>query len=175
MRLFYAFSIILIISSCATVRKHKTSEQTTRTTMDTASLAKEFSRETTITEMGSERVTVFADSASTSGTVSSQDTTEHSQETETEMIYLKTTIKPQIKDGKVTGYDVNSKATVKPKIIDIPINKTTTIKEKSTEQQSSKTATSDIKRVGLSFWGVLGILAGLILVALLLFYKYVRK
>lgn len=183
MRLIYIIVISVMACSCATIRKQKSATTASEQRIDTASLVKEFSRETVTTEKSSAQITTLADSASTSGNISAEDTTEHIQQIFTNGLSIRTAIKPQVKHGKIIGYQIDSKAVVKPKTVDIPVDKTTTIKEKSNEQQSSKktdnsstiSTTSDTTTFHLGFWGTAGLVAGLILVVLLLFYKFVRK
>lgn len=179
---FYIF-IILIISSCSTVRKLKTTTVTQQEHVDTSYRTHEYQKETNVTEKSTVSAVVKADSISTSGSLSASDTTTYTQESETGGMKLKTTIKPKVKNGKIDGYDINSQAISKPKEIDVPIDKTTNIKETGQEKEKigitdksfTKVSIKDKETSGWGIWHTVGIVFALIVVALIMFYKLIRK
>lgn len=169
--------------SCSTVKKLKTTAVTQQERIDTSSRTHEYQKETNITEKSTAPVITKADSISSSGTLSASDTTTYTQESETGGMKLKTTIKPKVKNGKIDGYDINSQAISKPKEIDVPIDKTTNIKETGKEKEKigitdksiTKVSTKDKETSGWGIWQTVGIVLALIVVALIMFYKLIRK
>jgi|SRR6185295_2648759 len=137
-------ALILIISSCATVHKNRSSSTNDQQKIDTSSQEHQYTRETTIEEKSTAPALTNADSIQISGTMSTEDTTTYQQTVETDDMSLTTTMKPKLKNGKVAGYDVNSKAVAKPKTIDVPIDRKTTTKETGSDKQ--QTGITDVRK-----------------------------
>lgn len=176
------FTILFI--SCASTKKikHTTTEQIDQ--VDSSSYNTQYNKETTITEKSTQSIYTTADSISAAGSFSSEDTATYTQESHSNGVSVKTTIKPRVKDGKINGYDVDSKAKSEPKKIDIPIDKTTTIKETANQQKRSTVTNTEIKtestlekvRKGWSFGTTLIIFAFLVGITLIIFFfKYLRQ
>lgn len=176
MRIIFAFAILLC--SCATVRKNSSSSKKADVHIDTSTQEHQYSIETLTHEKSTAPVITRPDSLQTSGTMSSSDTTTHRQTVESDGMSLTTTVKPTVKDGKVTGYDISSKAVAKPKTIDVPIDRTSTKKETGTDKVKSgisdtkketKTISSK-ERSGLSWGGKVFLIGlGIILLCFLVF------
>lgn len=175
--------IILVVFglfSCATVHKTKSSESVYQTRIDTSSQEHQYSSETVTEEKGSVSFTTKADSVQTSGSISAEDTTPHQQTVETEGMSLTTTVKPKIKNGKVTGYEVNSKAVSKSKSADVPIDRKITKKETGIDKTQTgvivmkkQVVTSSTKVLsGLNIWGYAVIIG---LVCLFLLFVFIKR
>jgi hypothetical protein len=167
--------------SCATVRKDRSSITTDQQRIDTSSQEHLYQKETTTEEKSTASVMTNADSVETSGTVSAEDTTTHQQTVETDDLSLITTVKPKVnKNGKVTGYDVNSKAVAKPKTIDVPVDRKTTTKETGSDKQQTgitdtkkETVTTSSKSAfRFNFAGVCAIVGIAALILLFIYFKY---
>lgn len=171
--------VAIILGSCATMRKDSSSKIDEHHSIDTSSQVHNYQKETTTEEKGSTPVTTDADSVQTSGTMSAEDTTTHQQTTETDDMSLTTTVKPKVKDGKITGYDVNSKAVAKPKTVNVPVDRKTTTKETGTNKVQTGTTdtkkevvtTSKKERSGFNAWGAVAFVGVIILFLLFVFFK----
>jgi hypothetical protein len=171
--------MIIVLSSCATLRKDSSSRVDEQKNIDTSSQVHNYQKETITEEKGSTPIITEADSVQNSGTISAEDTTTHQQTTETDDMSLTTTVTPKVKDGKITGYDVNSKAVSKPKTVNIPVDRKTTTKETGTDKvQTGITNTkkevvtaSKKERTGFNAWGSVVIVGVIILFLLFVFFK----
>jgi hypothetical protein len=180
----YLIIVILIIcGSCATVKKAKTSNASSYTHIDTSSSVHDYVKETIVTEKSTIGIMTKPDSASSNGVYYAMDTSVYTQDEISGSIKLKTTIRPKVINGKIVSYDVNSKATTIPRVIDIPIDKTTKTKETGSDRHKSAiTDTQQTKQVSMSkssfhmsFWTIVSLVGFLVIIALFLFYKYVVK
>lgn len=178
MKLFLIM-ISLWFCSCATMRKDSSSRVDEQKSIDTSSQVHNYQKETTTEEKGTAPVITDADSVQTSSTMSAEDTTTHQQTTETDDMSLTTTVKPKVKDGKITGYDVNSKAVAKPKTINVPIDRKITTKETGTDKKQTGitdtkkevVTTSKKERSGFNAWGSVAIVGVIILFLVFVFLK----
>lgn len=181
MKILLAITLFMICS-CATMHKNRSSSTSDHHLIDTSSQEHQYQKETTTEEKGTVPVVTNADSVQTSGTISTEDTTTYQQTVETDDMSLTTTMKPKLKNGKVAGYDVNSKAVAKPKKVDVPIDRKTTTKETGSDKQqtgitearkqTATTSTKDVHRMNLA--GVGAIIGIVILVLLFIYFKFFR-
>jgi len=170
---------MIVLSSCATMRKDSSSKVDEQKNIDTSSQVHNYQKETTTEEKGSVPVVTDADSVQTSGAMSAEDTTTYQQTTETHDMSLTTTVKPKMKDGKVTGYDINSKAVAKPKTVDVPVDRKTTTKETVTDKKQTgitdtkkEVVTASTKeRTGFNAWGSVAIVGVIILFLIFVFFR----
>lgn len=169
---------MVFISSCATVHKYRSSSINDQQLIDTSSNELQYQKETTTEEKSTMPITTDADSVETSGTMSAEDTTTHQQTVETDDMSLTTTVTPKTNEkGKITGYDVNSKAVVKPKKVDIPINKKTTTKETASDKKKTGVTETRMQTVTTSSkqafrFNMAGVVAIGVVVALVLLFIY---
>jgi len=173
---------MVFFCSCATIHKNSSSSTNDQQHIDTSSQEHQFQKETVTEEKSTVQVTTDADSVQASGSISTEDTTEYTQTVETDDMSLTTTMKPKLKNGKVTGYDVNSKAKAKPKTVDIPIDKKTITKESGLDKQQTGItdakkqiaiiSSKDVHRLNLAGIGV--IIGIVILVLLFIYFKFFR-
>lgn len=180
----YLIIVILIIcGSCATIKKTNTTSTSSQTHIDTSSNVHDYVKETTVTEKSTAAIVTKSDSVSSSGSYSAADTSVYTQDEASGPIKLKTTIRPRVVNGRIVSYDVNSKATTIPQVIDIPIDKTTKTKETGSDRQKMAiTDTQQTKQISTSknsfhmtFWTTVSLVGLLIVIVLFLFYKYVVK
>lgn len=172
-------TIIVLISSCATIRKDSSSKTDLQEHIDTSSQEHNYQKETITEEKGIYPVVTAADSVQTLGTMSIEDTATHHQSVETDDMSLTTTVKPKVKDGKVTGYEVNSKAVAKPKTVNIPVDRKTTTKETGTDKQQTgitetkkETANTNTRQTfRFNFAGVAAVLGAVALFLLFFYFK----
>lgn len=151
--------------------------------IDTSSQVHNYQKETVITEKLSIPFVLKADSTATSGNISTTDTTEHVQMSESNGISLKTSIKPEMKDGKITGYNIKSKAITLPHIIDVPMDRTTEIKEAGSDHNQTAiihTKKEDIKvatkeRTGMNQILMLILIACGIVGSIWIFLKFIKR
>lgn len=174
--------VIIILGSCATVHKTKSSSISDQVHMDTSSTEHQYNRETVTEEKGNVPVITNADSAQVSGTMAAEDTSEYRQDVETDGVRLTTIIKPKVNNGKVTGYQVNSKAVAKPKTVNIPVDRKTTTKETGTDKQQTgitdtkkETVTTSTKQVSRMNLAGVGAIIGVVILFLLFLYFRTRK
>jgi hypothetical protein len=174
-------ALILVFSSCATVHKNSSSSTNEQQHIDTSSQEHQYQTETVTEEKGMASVMIGADSIQTSGTISTEDTTTYQQTVETDDMSLTTTVKPKRDSkGNKTGYDVSSKAVAKPKKVDIPIDKKTTIKETGSDKKTTgitetkrQTVTTSSKSVfRFNFAGVAAIVGIVALILLFIYFKF---
>lgn len=175
-------AIVLLMSSCATIRKNSSSKTNQQMYVDTSSSEHQYTIETVTEEKGSTTIIIQADSVQTSGTMSAEDTTTYQQTVETDGMSLWTTVKPKLKDGKVTGYNVNSKAVSRPKTVSGPTDKKTTEKETGINKQrrgmtdiKKETMTSSNKQAFRFNMAGAVLIVGIVLVILLFIYIKFRK
>jgi hypothetical protein len=176
--LFLAYHIICSLCSCATVHKNNSSFQTEDKYVDTSRQEHQYQTETVTEEKSTAPVMTKADSAQTSGYMSSEDTAGYQQDVETDGVSLTTTVSPKVKDGKITGYQVNSKAVAKPKTVDVPIDRKVTAKTSGTDKQQTgiaetkkEAATTSSKSVfRFNFAGAAAIVGGIVVILLFLYF-----
>lgn len=174
--------LTVFFCSCATVRKDRSSKTDYQKHIDTSTVNREYQKETFTEEKGGVPVTTDADSAQTYGTMTNEDTSTHEQRVETDEISLTTTVKPKVKDGKITGYDINSKAVSKPKVVNVPVDRKTTIKESGTDKiqtgvtdtKNQTTTMISKQRTGASGWIKIVIIGAVILFLIWLIFKVWR-
>lgn len=169
--------LVLFLSSCATIHKTKSSRSSDQVHIDTSSQEHQYARMTITQEKITIPVITSADIVQTSGYRSAEDTSEYRQDVETDGVSLTTIIKPRVNNGKITGYQVNSKAITKPKTLNVPIDRKTTIKETGsnkqqmgitdTKKESATTSTKDTNRMN---WAGVGAIIGAVTLFLLFLY-----
>ncbi|WPV66271.1 hypothetical protein [Chitinophaga sp. LS1] len=172
-------ALMAILCSCATVRKMKETSVSNSQSIDTSSKDHSYEKETVTEEWATTPVITEADSAQTSGTMSSTDTSEYRQTVDTKTQSLTTVVKPKLKDGKVIGYDINSKAVSKPQTINAPVTRKTTTKESSSDKQKvgkSEINTTSVTKTNKDVFrfNVAGIITVVVIVVLLLLYFYLK-
>ena len=166
-------------SSCAAIHKTKLYSRSEQTRIDTSSKEHKFRWRIITEEKGTVPITIDTGMVETSGSISAEDTTTHEQAVETDNMSLITTIKPRVKDGRVTGYQVNSKAITKERVINVPIDRKITAtgtdinKEQTgisdTKKETTTTITKVIDRIGP--WGAVVIVGVITLFLLFVFFK----
>jgi len=176
--MFLAYHIVCGLCACATVHKNNSSFQTEDKYVDTSRQEHQYQTETVTEEKSTAAITTAADSAQTSGYMSSDDTAGYQQDVETDGVSLTTTVSPKMKDGKITGYQVNSKAVAKPKTVDIPIDRKVTAKTNGTDKQqtgitaankeTTTTSTKSVFRFNLA--GAAAIVGGIVVILLFLYF-----
>lgn len=137
------YFVLTGLTCCSTV--HKTSQSTSKqtTSIDTSSSSSHYVKETTVTEKSSVPVLTVPDSAQNRAYLAASDTIGYYHSVETDKLSVETSVKPVVRNGKITGYDINSKAVAKQQTIQTPVDKTTTTKETGDEkQQTGKTEVS---------------------------------
>ncbi|SFW15750.1 hypothetical protein [Chitinophaga sancti] len=173
-------ALLAIMCSCATVRKAKEKSVSNAQSIDTSSKDHSYEKETIIEEKTAVPVTTKPDSANTSGTMSSSDTSEYRQTVETNTQRLTTTVKPKVKDGKVIGYDINSNAIAKAQTINVPIDRKTSTKELISDKQKegkSVIHTTTVTKTDKDVFrfNAAGTVAIVVIVFLLLVFLYLKK
>ncbi|TWF38863.1 hypothetical protein FHW36_10686 [Chitinophaga polysaccharea] len=170
------------ICSCTAVRKSINSHQATTQQTDNSTINSGYTKETTVTETGSDQLNVPGDSITATGYVPAGDA--GAAESESDGMTITTTTTP-IKDstGKTIGNKISTRATVKPRTVSAPINKTTHIIEAGKTEERKDIATtvqvqdkSTAKRVWRPSAGVQIIIALVVILSLILgIYKMIRK
>lgn len=136
---------IFVLSSCATVKKSREVSSSEQTHLDKSIVKNDKTKQVVIEEQVLTPVLTKPDTAGFKGWFSSSDSSGYSQEVESNGQKIKTTVKPvKDKDGKTTGYNVNTEAIKKAETILAPVNKKTTIS--SSDKSETKNDVTDIKK-----------------------------
>lgn len=171
--------IIIVMTSCATVRKSQVNTLNHNKHVDTSFVKEEYGKETTVVEKSVTPVYIKADTTKTAGFLNEADTIGYEQEIETDNLKLKTTVKPKYNNGKKTGYKIKSEAIKKSDTIMAPIDRTIVVKEgKSNVKQKRKSdeAVSSVSETKKNTWrfNFAGVVIVACCVALFLVYKFLK-
>lgn len=175
---------ILVLCSCSTIHKTRTSNNIQQVHLDTSSNLHEYIRETTVTEQGTTQIITRPDTTGIFGWLSVQDTTGYSREIETGGQRVKTTIMPRIKEGKTIGYDISTAAVKKSEIINVPVDRKTVTKESSTDNEKSgitdtqaeNIATTNKQVISFNLAGIIAVVVSVVVVtALILLFIYFKR
>lgn len=174
MRLLLTTWTLLIICGCSTVHKSSQSTSKQTTSIDTSSQSSRYVKETTVTEKATAPVVTIPDSIQHTGYLAVADTIGYFQAIQTDKLSLDTYIKPIVKDGKIAGYNINSKAIAKSQTVQAPVDRVTSTKERRKEEQKAGKTDTKIESskiaikqawcpsVGVVIGGIIVLLVGLI-------------
>lgn len=170
--------ILLILYSCATVKKDKTNSVKVNQKKDSSTVEGQYVRETTTIKTSVEPYKIESDSVSLNGFVNIKDKQVFHQVTKSSDIILSTTLKPVYKNGITVGYNLSSKANTIPKTNGIPVNVITTTKEfgkikettnaSTTQVASSQSATKSTSGINKGLWFVIIFL----IISIIMFVTY---
>lgn len=142
---------LLLFCSCSTIRKNSGSSSKQQSHIDSSTTTSNYRRETTTTEKGEAIIYLGADSLETTGYLPIDDTCSNTQEVESNGMSISTMAVPR-KDstGRTTGFDLKTKAKIKPRTVPVPIEKTAHIVE--TGEKKEQAAVKDTYSFNESWW-----------------------